>query len=203
LALTELGKRYAVGPPGDGDRLRFDTGAANVHTGQKTTTPGRREQDLRAPDTPRRGSTRLPPTIAAATPADLPAIFQLLDDNRLPRAGLDAHLTTTLVARDDGAIVGTAALELYGAAALLRSVAVSSAQRGWGLGRALTTAALDVGRRRGVSIVYLLTETAGAFFPKLGFRPIARADVDPAVLGSTEFTTACPQSALVMARSLH
>jgi amino-acid N-acetyltransferase len=144
----------------------------------------------------------LPPTIAAATPADLPAIFRLLDDNRLPRAGLEAHVATTLVAHDHGAVVGTAALELYGAAALLRSVAVASARRGQGLGRALTTAALDLGRQRGVTIVYLLTETASAFFPKLGFRPVARGDVDAAVLGSAEFTTACPQSALVMMRSL-
>jgi amino-acid N-acetyltransferase len=53
-----------------------------------------------------------------------------------------------------------------------------------------------------VVTVYLLTETAGAFFPKLGFRPIARADVAPAVLRSAEFTTACPRSALVMVRSL-
>ncbi len=144
----------------------------------------------------------MPPTIAAATPADLPAIFQLLDDSGLPRAGLDAHLATTLVARDDGALVGTAALELYGTAALLRSVAVSYARRGRGLGQALTAAALDLGRERGVVTVYLLTETAGEFFPKFGFRRVARADVDAAVFGSAEFTTACPQSALVMARSL-
>jgi amino-acid N-acetyltransferase len=144
----------------------------------------------------------LPPTIAAATPADLPAIFQLLDDTRLPRAGLDAHVGTTLVAREDGALVGAAALELYGTAALLRSVAVSSARRGQGLGQALTTAALDLARLRGVATIYLLTETAGGFFPKLGFGPIARADVDAAVLGSAEFSTACPQSALVMVRSL-
>jgi amino-acid N-acetyltransferase len=145
---------------------------------------------------------RVPPTIAAATAADLPDIFRLLDDNRLPRAGLAAHLATTLVARDDGALVGTAALELYGRAALLRSVAVASARRGRGLGQALATAALDLGRQRGVAIVYLLTETAAAFFPKLGFQPIACADVAAAVLGSAEFTTACPQSALVMERSL-
>jgi amino-acid N-acetyltransferase len=144
----------------------------------------------------------LPPTIAAATPADLPAIFQLLDDSRLPRAGLDAHVATTLVAQEDGALVGTAALELYGTAALLRSVAVKSALRGQGLGQALATSALDLGRQRGVATVYLLTETASGFFRKLGFRPIARADVDAAVRRSVEFTTACPQSALVMVRSL-
>ena len=56
------------------------------------------------------------------------------------------------------------------------SVAVGAARRGQGLGQALATAALDLGRQRGVATVYLLTETAAGFFPKLGFRPITRAD---------------------------
>ncbi|HEY6208709.1 MAG TPA: hypothetical protein VIW28_06595, partial [Gemmatimonadales bacterium] len=69
-------------------------------------------------------------------------------------------------------------------------------------GAALTATALDLARRRGVRTVYLLTETAAGFFPKFGFHPIPRPAVDPAVLGSAEFTTACPASALVMARTL-
>jgi len=144
----------------------------------------------------------MPPIISPATPADLPAIFELLQRSALPRDGLDAHVATTLVARDANGLVGTAALELYGTAALLRSVAVAAEQRGRGLGAALTATALDLARRRGVRTVYLLTETAAEFFPRFGFRPIPRADVDPAVRRSAEFTTACPASALVMARTL-
>ena len=144
----------------------------------------------------------MPPIISPATPADLPAIFELLQRSALPRDGLDAHVATTLVARDANGLVGTAALELYGTAALLRSVAVAAEQRGRGLGAALTATALDLARRRGVRTVYLLTGTAAEFFPRFGFRPIPRPAVDPAVLGSAEFTTACPASALVMARTL-
>jgi len=81
-------------------------------------------------------------------------------------------------------------------------VAVAAEQRGRGLGAALTATALDLARRRGVRTVYLLTETAAEFFPRFGFRPVPRPAVDPAVLGSAEFTTACPASALVMARTL-
>jgi amino-acid N-acetyltransferase len=142
------------------------------------------------------------PAITPATPTDLPAIFALLEANKLPRAGLEQHVAATLVARENGELVGTAALELYGSAALLRSVAVTARARGHGLGQALTTAALDLARRRGVRTVYLLTETAQRFFPKLGFREITRAEVPDPVLESQEFTTACPQSALVMARAL-
>lgn len=142
------------------------------------------------------------PDIAPAAPADLAAVFALLDANGLPRAGLDEHLATTLVARDQGRLVGCAALELYGRAALLRSVAVAAPLRGRGVGQALTSAALALARGRGVQTVYLLTETAAQFFPKFGFEVVTRASVEPAVLQSTEFTTACPASALVMALAL-
>ncbi len=142
------------------------------------------------------------PTIGPAVPTDLPAILDLIDGSKLPSAGLEQHVGSTLVARDGDRIVGTAALELYGGSALLRSVAVAGELRGPGVGQALTNAALDLAKRRGVHTVYLLTETAAQFFPKFGFRPVPRTDVDPGVLESTEFTTACPASALVMARTL-
>jgi amino-acid N-acetyltransferase len=144
----------------------------------------------------------MPPTIGAATPPDLAAVFALLERSQLPSAGLGDHVGSTLVARDGARIVGSAAVELYGQAALLRSVAVAAEHRGQGLGHALTAAALELARQRGVRTVYLLTETAAGFFPRFGFRPIPRREVDPAVLGSAEFTTACPAGALVMVRAL-
>lgn len=140
----------------------------------------------------------MPPIIAPAARADLAAILELLDASKLPRAGLEQHIATTLVAKDGKRLLGTAALELYGDGALLRSVAVAADRRGQGLGLALTAAALDLARRRGVHTVYLLTETASEFFPRFGFRPIPRTEVAEGVLRSTEFTAACPQSALAM-----
>jgi len=142
------------------------------------------------------------PHITPAAPADLPAIVELLAASKLPRASIEDHVASTLVARRDSGVVGTAALELYGSAALLRSVAVATPLRGQGLGVALTVAALDLARRRGVRTVYLLTETAEGFFPKFGFTPISRAQVEAVVLQSPEFTTACPKSALVMVKQL-
>jgi amino-acid N-acetyltransferase len=141
-------------------------------------------------------------TIEAATAADLPAILALLARSGLPEAGLADHLATALVARSGGAIAGSAALEVYGEAALLRSVAVDAAWRGQGLGQALTRAALDLARQRGVVTVYLLTETAAGFFPRFGFRPVPRAAVAPAVQQSVEFTSACPASAQALALRL-
>jgi amino-acid N-acetyltransferase len=141
--------------------------------------------------------------IDAAHDTDLSAVLVLLERAGLPQDGLSEHLATTLVAREeDGAIVGSAALELYDAAALLRSVAVDEARRGQGLGQRLTRAALDLARRRGITTVYLLTETAGDFFPRFGFRPTERSAVDPAVQQSVEFTSACPVSAQVLVAAL-
>jgi len=144
----------------------------------------------------------MPPDITPAAPADVPAILALLAASKLPRARIENHVASTLVARQDSGVVGTAALELYGDAALLRSVAVATDLRGRGLGAALTFAALDLARRRGVRTVYLLTETAAQFFPKFGFRAITRAEVEPGVLASPEFTTVCPKTAVVMVKQM-
>ena len=79
---------------------------------------------------------------------------------------------------------------------------MAPALRGKGLGRELTEAALGLARDRGVRRVYLLTTTAERYFPAFGFAPITRAEVDPAVQDSAEFTGACPDSAAVLALSL-
>lgn len=141
-------------------------------------------------------------TIGPATARDYPGIEAVLREHHLPEAGLHAHLDTTLVARHGGRVVGTAALELYDRSALLRSVAVTGRQRGTGLGRALTAAALHLARRRGVDQIYLLTETAEGFFSHLGFRRTDRAAVATPVRESVEFTTACPATAVCMVLEL-
>jgi amino-acid N-acetyltransferase len=129
---------------------------------------------------------------------DAADILRLLERNRLPLDGLTDHLATAIVARQDGRIVGSAALEIYSGAALLRSVAVDPALQRHGLGHELTEAALRLARELGVADVYLLTTTAAEFFPKFGFAEIARDEVPSAVKASREFTAACPSSAIVM-----
>ncbi len=137
-----------------------------------------------------------------ATPEDWPQVEALLGRVALPLDGLREQLGTTLVARQDGKVIGCAALEMYGEFALLRSVAVDKSHQRHGLGHDLARAALDMARQRGVSGVYLLTETAGEFFLRFGFKATGRAEVPAAVQQSVEFTSACPANALVMALPL-
>jgi arsenate reductase len=140
--------------------------------------------------------------IETADPHAIPEIAAFLTANGLPLAGLAEHATQLLVAREGGRVIGTAALEIYGRDALLRSVAVDAATRGTGLGQRLTHAALERARQRGVSRVFLLTETAAAFFPKFGFTSIERSSVPESIRGTIEFASACPASAHVMVLNL-
>lgn len=140
--------------------------------------------------------------VGRASRRDLREISSLLEANGLPPDGLDGHLETTLVAREAGRIVGSAAVEPYGAWALLRSVAVDGEHRGEGLGRRLTLAALGLARRRGAREAFLLTETADAFFARLGFGPVERPAAPEPVRDSVEFVSACPASARAMSADL-
>jgi amino-acid N-acetyltransferase len=136
--------------------------------------------------------------IEVAKPQDLSDVQTLLARHQLPLDGLDQHVQTLLVARDDGHVVGSAALELYAEGALLRSVAVNPTVQGRGVGRRLTEAALQMARRHGAKTVFLLTTTAERFFPRFGFESVTRADVPVSVQESIEFRSACPESAAVM-----
>ncbi len=129
------------------------------------------------------------------------ALHGLLRGARLPLDGLDEDVDVLLAHRDDQ-VVGSVALEVYDDGALLRSLAVAESERGHGLGVTLTRAIIAYARDRGVTDVFLLTETAERFFPRFGFRPIKRADVPAGVQPSVEFTTVCPASAAVQTLSL-
>jgi amino-acid N-acetyltransferase len=140
--------------------------------------------------------------IELAVADDASAIVQLLKDCALPPDGVLDHLRTALVARADHGVVGSAALEVYSDGALLRSVAVDTTMRGSGLGHRLTESALDLARTLHVPAVYLLTNTAAAFFPRFGFERIERAHVPDGVRGSIEFQSVSCSSAVAMRKLL-
>jgi amino-acid N-acetyltransferase len=141
-------------------------------------------------------------TIERATAQDLPGVEALLGSAGLPVEGVAAAFEAGVVARDDGRIVGCAAVELYGHAALVRSVAVDPIERGHGLGTALVAAVEELARIAGAHEAYLLTETAEAWFPRFGYAPIPRSEAAPAIGASVEFTAACTETCSALRRSL-
>ena len=140
-------------------------------------------------------------TIREAREQDLPGVEALLGSFNLAIAGVAQHLPGFLVLEDAGRIVASAGLELYGSAALLRSVAVAEAFRNRGLGEAMVTQLLHRARSKGVRTVYLLTTTAQQYFQRLGFETVPRNAVDPATTASAEFGDACCATAVAMRRS--
>jgi amino-acid N-acetyltransferase len=141
-------------------------------------------------------------TIELARAEDVDGVLALLEENQLATAGLALHIATTMVARDGGRVVGSAALETYADGMLLRSVSVTPTRQHQGLGRELMTAALQLASNLHGSAVYLLTTTADQYFPKFGFERIARTDVPASVQTSVEFTSACPSTATVMLKRI-
>ena len=140
--------------------------------------------------------------IERATAGDTAAVEALLQAASLPLDGAAEALSMAVVARDGDAVVAAAAVERYGDAGLLRSVVVAPDRRGTGLGREIVTAAEHLAREAGVRDLYLLTETAADWFPRLGYAIVDRPVADAAVGESIEFTTVCRDNGVPMHRRL-
>lgn len=141
-------------------------------------------------------------SIRAAARADLAAVRALLADAGLPLDGVDEAFEHGVVAISGGALVGAAAVEPYGTDGLLRSVVVDPSRRGTGLGRAVVEATEGVARGLGIGDLYLLTETATAWFPRLGYETLPRNAAPAAVAASVEFTVSCRDTGVLMRRRL-
>ena len=96
-----------------------------------------------------------------------------------------------------GEIVGYGGFEPHGRYALVRSIAVDAAQRGQGIGRAITEAIMAEAKRGGAAEAFLLTTTAGPFFEHLGFAAMDRADAPAEILATRQATTICSTAALL------
>lgn len=141
-------------------------------------------------------------TARTAKEADDTAIRDLLERSGLPTSDLSTARLEFVLAINAGQIVGIGALERFGGAALLRSVAVEPQWRSSGVGRLLIDELERSARSAGVSEIILLTLTAADFFRRLGYGTKDRARIPAAVLDSAEFRSLCPASAICMAKRL-
>jgi N-acetylglutamate synthase-like GNAT family acetyltransferase/SAM-dependent methyltransferase len=143
-----------------------------------------------------------PVTIEAAREGDAAAIEALLAEVDLPAAEIRKRIDNFLVARTGGRVVGCVGLELYGKAALLRSLAVLPESRGQGVGARLATGILERARRLGASEAVLLTTTVQAMAAAMGFEAVPRESVPAGVRGSWEFKADCCGAATCMRLTL-
>jgi N-acetylglutamate synthase-like GNAT family acetyltransferase len=93
-------------------------------------------------------------------------------------------------------------LEVYGATALLRSAVVAGDHQRSGVGTALFVRLLDLARDEKVARLILLTNTAESYFRRKGFRTVDANAITGPIRQSTEFTGACPSTAVCMELTL-
>lgn len=129
------------------------------------------------------------------------AVLDLLKKNNLPTE--DISDTTKLFALETGnKIIGTIGLEYSGTVGLLRSLSIAEENRQKGLGEELVSFIESFGRNNGVENLFLLTTTADKFFGKRGYNEIDRERVPEFIRQSTEFSSVCPSSAVIMKKVL-
>ena len=141
-------------------------------------------------------------TLRPATEADSEIIRDLLERSGLPTSDLSNSRPEFVIATSAGQVIGIGALQHFGSAALLRSVAVEPERRGSGVGRLIVAELERRARTAGVTELILLTLTARDFFDRLGYRAKDRAQVPPAILESAEFRSLCPASAICLGKRL-
>ena len=142
--------------------------------------------------------------IEEAKNSDYPALAGLLKETNLPPDGIEPHLMNFLIIRysEEGAasesLVGSVGLEIYGKSALLRSLAVHPDFQRMGLGSRLVKQIIDIAKRKGITRLYLLTDTAEDYFKRKGFVYVTRDKIPSDMKQSVEFTTLCTSSPSMM-----
>jgi amino-acid N-acetyltransferase len=135
---------------------------------------------------------------APATPADLPAVRELLLACGLLVEDVGGEGQHFLLARDGEGLVGCIGLEVHGEAGLLRSFAVAPAARRKGIGAALNETALGLARSLGVRDLYILTTTVRERALRDGFVDLPREEVPDAIREGSQFRGLCPATAACM-----
>jgi amino-acid N-acetyltransferase len=143
--------------------------------------------------------------------------FQMRTANDLDRDDVSALLSASrlaaldstsqfgsqyVVAHANGRLIGVAGLEIYGADALLRSVAIAPSFRSQGLGRQLTQDRLRWAIERGISTIYLLTADASSYWRRHGFTEIRREEAPAAIRSTSQWSGGCSASAIAMIKKV-
>ncbi|MDP9139513.1 MAG: GNAT family N-acetyltransferase [Pseudomonadota bacterium] len=134
---------------------------------------------------------------------DLDEIFPILTSGKLEAADIDPATPPLFFGiRDASALLAVVGLEVFGTTGLLRSLAVVASSQGRGLARELVTFAEETAVEQGVNCLFLLTDSAAAFFLKMGYVHTVRAVAPPAIQATPQFSSLCPASSALMCKSL-
>ena len=134
-------------------------------------------------------------SVVRLQPANLVQLEDLLCLNNLPTQDCAAQAQNFYGIFDGDELIAAGGLEPTADYALLRSIVVKEEFRASGLARSISEYLISLAEAEGRQAVYLLTETAGPYFQKLGFTPLSRAEVPAAIAQTRQFSALCPDSA--------
>lgn len=133
----------------------------------------------------------------------LAAVEVLLKKNDLPIADLGTMQSSDfLYCGQIESPTGVIGLQIADSAGLLRSLVVSEDGRHKGCGTALVAALESKAMQAGVRDLYLLTQTAEAFFENLHYAVIPRNNAPTSIRNTAEFDSLCPGDATLMYKQL-
>jgi len=130
-------------------------------------------------------------------------VVRVLRENGLPSKDISGqNLEHFFSLSEKSKMLGVIGLEIHGADALLRSLAVSPGAQGKGCGLTLLQHLEAYSREKGIVTLYLLTETARGFFKKYGYESIDREVAPPSIRRTSQFSSICPKSATLMRKNI-
>lgn len=138
--------------------------------------------------------------------SDSPSLSQvvtLLGQCGLPSDDIrEEYLSNFVLIENGGTPIGVAGLQVFGPAALVRSVGVAPAYRKQGLGAELLAAVENKARDQGVRHLYLFTNDAQAYFASYGYAESSRCSAPAEIQGCSQFGSSCCGAATLMGKQL-
>jgi amino-acid N-acetyltransferase len=125
----------------------------------------------------------------------------LIKRNGLPIEDISTSTKLFSITKDNE-IAGTIGIEFHNQVALLRSLAVAETYRSKGIGGKLVEHIEKIAKQNAVKELILLTTTASDYFSKKAYRTIERNNVPEEIKKSSEFSSTCPSSAVIMKKVL-
>ena len=113
-----------------------------------------------------------------------------------------AHLKHFFGLGSEGEPEGIFGLELFTSVGLLRSLDVVPSRRKAGLSSRLVAYAEGYARSHGIKALYVLTNTAEAFFMHRSYQGCSRNAAPRAIRETKEFSEICPASSVFMVKNL-
>lgn len=129
-------------------------------------------------------------------------VIAMLRSAGLPVADLEAGRKVRFIGLREEGLLAVGGIEVFDDSALLRSLVTRRGRRGEGVGTRLLATIETEAARCGVRMLYLLTDTAEAFFGARGYAKVPRERAPVTIAATPQFASLCPASSAFMCKPL-